>query len=506
MRKYVILLVVLMALNTIKAQDTKIVFPRAFAFAIDDFGWNIGDDYGDVDGQGPYRIGLKREMSVADYKAVVTVGEAVGVRIQGLFVLSEMDRLNILGEDPTTTWQGKDWDNTANISNKQIDVMNYVKENAAYLEFGLHGVGHEYWVDGVKKRAEWYCTDDNHPWPEKTMRNHIQYFKDIMAQYGLDEEHGQSFPESFVPCAYGYYWNPKGKYSTGKIMADAGVKYVNTDFSYIEELNPPKGDNGGGFDNGVLVVNRLNYGNVWYKLSKLPTVPVDEQVSDIIESHWSNWLAQDDFVQEQTTKEWIEYYQKVQSMNDRYIAKNTEQFYSQWLYKKYTTVKEDKIGKVEIDNTNMPQEYYDNNIIENMVLKVKLKEGEHVSDALLNNKPISCYFEEAGFGYIYLPMLSKEKYTLEYSVSDKNMEFFVQNKGTYNVYSVELSKKEKVVELRVYGTQDVQIKVDNPKEVLLDNKNMEIIKSDYDQDAQMLTVTVKALDIQGETGKLIMKF
>jgi hypothetical protein len=86
------------------------------------------------------------------------------------------------------------------------------------------------------------------------------------------------------------------------------------------------------------------------------------------------------------------------------------------------------------------------------------------------------------------------------------MEFFVQNKGTYNVYSVELSKKEKVVELRVYGTQDVQIKVDNPKEVLLDNKNMEIIKSDYDQDAQMLTVTVKALDIQGETGKLIMKF
>ena len=506
MKSFLFLVVVIVSLSALKAQDKGIIFPRAFAFAIDDFGWNIGDDYGDVDGQGPYRIGLKRNMTVADYEAVVTVGKAVGARIQGLFVMSEMDRLNILGADPTTTWQGKDWDNSSNISNEQIRVMDYVKNNAAHLEFGLHGVGHEYWVDGVKKRAEWYCTDDNHPWPEKTMRNHIQYFKDIMAQYGLSEENGQSFPESFVPCAYGYYWNPKGKYSTGKIMADAGVKYVNTDFSYIEELNPPKGDNGGGYDNGVLVISRLNYGNVWYKLSKLPTVPVEEQVSDIIESHWSNWLAQDDFVQEQTTKEWIEYYKKVQAMQDRYIAKNTEQFYSQWLYKKYTKVKEDKIGTVEIDNTNMPQEYYDKDIIKNLVLKIQLKEGEHISKALLNKKPIACYFEDAGFGYIYMPMLNKEKYTLDYEVSEKNMDFFVFNDDTYNVYSVENTKKEKKVQLRVYGTQDVKIKGDNPKEIKIDNTDMQIVKSDYNTDKQMLIVTVQALDIQGETGTLTLKY
>ena len=28
----------------------KVIFPRAFAFAIDDLGWNIGNDNGDVDG------------------------------------------------------------------------------------------------------------------------------------------------------------------------------------------------------------------------------------------------------------------------------------------------------------------------------------------------------------------------------------------------------------------------------------------------------------------------
>ena len=185
--------------TTLSAQK-KMIFPRAFAFAVDDLGWNIGNDDGDVDGVGPYRIGIDRKMELRDYQGIVTVGKEVGVRVQCLFVMSEMDRLNILAKYPTTTWMGKDWDNTKNISNDQIAIMDFVKENAANMEFGIHGVGHEYWVDGVKKRAEWYCQQDDHPWPEKSVREHIQCFKDIMAQYGLSEENGQSFPESFVPC------------------------------------------------------------------------------------------------------------------------------------------------------------------------------------------------------------------------------------------------------------------------------------------------------------------
>ena len=88
--------------------DTNLIFPRAFAFAIDDMGWNIGNDAGDIDGQGPYRIGIDREMDIKDYQAIVEVGKAVGVRIQGLFVMAEMDRENILAKYPTTTWQGSE--------------------------------------------------------------------------------------------------------------------------------------------------------------------------------------------------------------------------------------------------------------------------------------------------------------------------------------------------------------------------------------------------------------
>lgn len=496
----------LFTLSITFSQDSKIIFPRPFAFAIDDMGWNIGNNSGDMDQQGPYRIGIDRRMDINDYKCIVQVAKSVGVRIQGLFVLAEMDRTNILAKFPSTTWQGKDWDNSENIDQEQIDIMNYIKNNAAYLEFGLHGVGHEYWVGGKKKRAEWYCIDDNHPWPEKNMKEHIQCFTNIMAQYGLSPENGHSFPESFVPCAYGYYWNPDGDYSTGKVMSEAGVKYVNTLFDYIRELNPPSEPNGGGFDNGVIVINRINYGNEWYALSTLPVTDLAEQKTDIIESHWSNWLAQDDFLQNELNQKWIDYYKMVQSSPDRYIAKNTEQLYSQWLYKKYTKISEEKGGIVVIDNSNMPKEAYFNNILGNLVLKIILKNGEHISDAKLNNSPVASYFEEEGFGFIYLPRLEQEKYTLEYSLGKELLPLMVYNDGTYNVYSVENVKGAMIINLRTYGEQDLKIYCPGPTKIISDNEDLKIIGYVYNKKDGTLTITVSAVDIQGETGNITVKY
>ncbi|MGE4288707.1 MAG: hypothetical protein AB7E36_08470 [Salinivirgaceae bacterium] len=490
----------------VTTQNAGIIFPRPFAFAIDDLGWNIGNNSGDVDEVGPYRIGLDRKMDIKDYKAIVEVCKAVGVRVQGLFVLSEMDRENILAKFPTTTWQGANWDNSANVCPEQVEIMKYVQENAAHLEFGLHGLGHEYWLNGQLKRAEWYNKVDNYPWPEEIMKEHIQCFKKIMAQYGLSEENGHSFPESFVPCSYAYYWNPQGKYSTGKIMSEAGVKYANTLFEEISELNPPKGNNGGGFDNGIVVVNRITYGNEWFELSKLPTVDLELQESDMIESHWSNWLAQDDFMQEETNKKWIEYYKMVQSNRERYAAKNSEQFYSQWLYKKYTMVSEREMGTVEIDNRNMPDEYYQYKLLNNMVLKLKLAEGFHVSMATLNDKPIASYYEEAGYGFIYLPMLNKERYVLKYSLAATQMPFAVINHGTYNVYSVEEFSHKTLVSVKIYGNQRVYIKCKSPKSVSINNKDIKLLGENYDVSQRLLRLDIRATNIQGNSGIINLKF
>lgn len=488
-------------------QGNGIIFPSPFAFAIDDLGWNVGHDEGDVDNQGPYRIGIDRIMDIDDYKCIVNVAKEAGVRVMGLFVLSEMDRENILGKYPSTTWMGKNWDNSKNICQEQIDIMSYIKENAAYLEFGLHGVGHEYWVDGIKKRAEWYCTEDDHPWSEESMREHIQCFKDIMAQYGLSIENGQSFPESFVPCAYSFYWNPDGNYSTGSILNEAGVKYANTLFDYIPELNPPTEPNGGGFDHGVLIVNRINYGNEWYKLDALPTVDIKEQESDIIESHWSNWLAQDKFLQEEVNKKWIAYYNMVQKNKNRYIAKNTEQFSSQWLYKKYTDVTENKPGNVIIDNTKMPSEPYDYNLLGNLVLKVKLDSNQHISNAKLNGEPIACYFEEKGYGFMYLPILEQKIYGLTYEMGDKTMDSFIFNKGTYNVYSYKVGQNEIKAKVRIYGTQVIDFfGIDKPQNIITSTPDVSIISKAYDDNKKHLTLQIKGVDFQGETTIINLQF
>lgn len=501
---FVIFSLLLISANTLASDiiPKKILFPKAFAIAIDDMGWNEGRSMGDSDG--PWRVGLRRDFDLRDYRPIVEVGEAVSVRFQGLFIMAEMDRMNVCAKYPTTTQTGENFDNSVNIDLSQIEVMNYVKENAAYLEFGLHGVGHEHWENGQRTRAEWYDIENDKPWPEQDIRDHIKCFKEIMAQYGWIPENGQSFPESFVPCAYGYYWNPKGSYSTGTIMHENGVKYVNTLFDWISELNPPI-EFGGGFDHGVLVINRENYGNEWFEATSLPKEPVENYKTDIIETHWANWLATDDFLQPKLNQKWIDYFKNIQACPDHYLAKNTEQLYSQWLYTHFTTVKETIPGQVTIDNREMPEEAYDYELLGNMVLAISLDEGQHVSAAQINGEPIAAYFEDQGYGYIYIPPLEKRNYQLKYELGNELMPVFINNTGTYNVYSVHIDKEKMEFDLKMYGTQVVRVKSPKPSSIHSTNPNLKILSHQYDSKNQLLLIKIRGRDMQGERGEICLE-
>jgi len=500
----VLTLLLLFTVNLSAKPDTKkIMFPRAFAIAIDDMGWNEGGSLAATNGG--WRVGVRRDFDVRDYRPIVEVGKAVGVRFQGLFVLAEMDRLNVCAKYPTITQDGENWDNDCNIDPTQIETMNYIKDNAAFLEFGLHGVGHEHWIDGKRTRAEWYDLENNKPWPEDDMLDHLKCFKEIMAQYGWTPENGQSFPESFVPPCYSFYWNPESNYSTGKLMLEAGVKYANTQFDYVTELNPPM-EFGGGWDHGILVINRLQYGNNWFETAKLPTESVEKYETDIIETHWANWMATDDFLQPALNQKWIEFFKNIQTHPDHYLSKNTEQLFSQWLYKRFTKITEEIAGEVTIDNTKLPDEAYNNDFLGNMVLAVKLAEGEHVSDASLDGQPIAAYFEDAGYGFLYLPPLEKKEYQFKYKIGKRLMKNFVNNDGTYNVYTMQVDKKNLVFDIEMYGTQIVKIKCRKPASVTTSNPNLKILSEEYDTDKKMLFLKLYGLDMQGESGKIIIKF
>ena len=146
---------------------------------------------------------------------------------------------------------------------------------------------------------------------------------------------------------------PSSDWSTGKLMSENGVKYVNTSFMAVSELNLPVVPDGG-FDHGVLVINRINYGNEWFEPSSLPKEPFEKYKSDIIETHFINWIATDDFLQLELNQKWIEYFAGIQADPEHYLAKITVQLFSQWLYKYFTTITENKTGIVIIDNSKMP--------------------------------------------------------------------------------------------------------------------------------------------------------
>lgn len=481
--------------------ENRIIFPRGVSVNVGQVGWMGGSSLEDTDG--PWRAGIRRNFDVRDYKPIVEVGEEMGVRFMTLFVLGEFDRLNILSEYPTSNPAGEKWDNSQYIGPTQLEIMDYVKSNAANLEFGITGVLHEYWEEGVKSRAEWFNVAEQKSRDEKIIRNNVKLLKRLMAQYGITPERGHSFPESFI--SYGFYFNPGAEYSLGKVLSENGIKYANTPFSTIKGLNhPPLFD--GGFDNGVLLLDRFNHGNLWYQYAALPRLGPDSIRTVVVESHWANWLAFDDHLQPALNKRWIKYLRSIQAHPDHYLSKNTEQLYSQWLYKKYTTVSEVKPGEVIINNHSMPEDAYTYDLLGNMVLAIKLGEGEHVSWARVDGNPIAAYYEAEGFGYIYLPLLKKQNYTFEYRVENRKMDRFVNNTGTYNVYNVTDKNSSLEIDLKMYGEQVVEVYTSKPKSVTSSNEHLQVKDLIYDNERNIAYLTINGRNIQGERGTIYLEF
>jgi hypothetical protein len=480
--------------------DIRILFPRSFGIAVNQVGYMQGSSL-DATG-GPWRAGIRRDFDVRDYQPIAEVGRKVGVRFMSLFALAEMDRLNVVASLPFATQAGNNFDNHSNISNNQIEIMDYVKQNASHIEFGVTGVGHEWWENGIKTRSEWYDLTNKKPRPDSLMQMHIRVIKNILWQYGISEDYGHSFPESF--SALGYHWNPKGPHSTGKLFSDNGVKYVTTKFYIIPELKPPP-QYSGGFDHGVLVLDREGYGNLWHTYGDLPSSNIDDYEVDLIESHWANWLAEDDFLQEEVNEKWIQYFKSIQAHPYRYLAKNTEQLYSQWLYHEYTEVTKTSDRSLKISNVGMPQVVYDTNMLGNMVLSVPLGLNEYLSSVLINGKPVPSILEEAGYGFIYLPRLGMENYTVSWDVGSEKIQGVIHNKGTYNVYSTDAIQDGWKFIIKMYGTQDVHIRVDEGYKASTNYSGFTIKSQRYDSTAKELIVTISGHNIQGDTGEIIVR-
>src|SRR5690554_3773950 len=82
------------------AEKNGIIFPRGISVNVGQVGWMGGSSLDPIGG--PWRAGIRRDFDVRDYQPIVEIGKELGVRFMSLFILGEMDRLNILGEYPTS--------------------------------------------------------------------------------------------------------------------------------------------------------------------------------------------------------------------------------------------------------------------------------------------------------------------------------------------------------------------------------------------------------------------
>ena len=203
-------------LNSCKAanrtdENLKVFIPMPLQVVIDDVGWWSGEDGSKR--QEPYRTGINRNHVSADYQAIAELGRALGIRPQAALILCEWDKENILRHLPTSTWMGKEWNNSKWIGPWLEEAAEIIRDNQDYLEITIHGLGHEYWEGGVFTRAEW--TDSNGQMrPQEQVELHLEYYGKLMNQHDLG-----SFPESFVPAAFRHSFGP----SEGQDVSLAGI-------------------------------------------------------------------------------------------------------------------------------------------------------------------------------------------------------------------------------------------------------------------------------------------
>ena len=115
-------------------------------------------------------------------------------------------------------------------------------------------------------------------------------------------------------------------------------------------------------------------------------------------------------------------------------------------------------GIVKIDSGDVPKEVYRHKLSGNLALSIKLSEKQHISNANVDGLPVSSYFENKGYAYIYLPPLEKKIYQFNYAMGENIASVFINNSRTYNVYNVIISKDTLKFDLKMYGTQTIKIR------------------------------------------------
>ncbi|NQU44376.1 hypothetical protein HQ520_13885 [bacterium] len=352
-----------------------VTIPRAIQLVIDDMGRRMG-----IKARGPQarHVVLDRLLEADDYETIARIGQATGTRPQCAMELCDWDPGRLCAQAPTSSWMGKDWDNSRVYGDGEWvrQTADIFRRHPRHLEFALHGLSHDYWEGNVSCRGEWVDARTSRPWPAENLQSHLDVFMKILSETGLDRDLPYRAPESFVPCYFNYYCHDGDPESTGALMARNGIRYASTPFTppgFATPGSPPEMD--GVFDSGLLLLDRDHCAINWDQMSVTPPRPPKTSICGI---HWANIIAEKPEDNPAIARRWIDYLLSVDREPGLMLAPNMEHCVSQWAFHTFARIISAAPDGCQIDLTGLPSHAWDEGFARSLTLEWHLSEGSEV--------------------------------------------------------------------------------------------------------------------------------
>lgn len=471
-------------------KESILYVPDSIMCAIDDMGWLKGGDLRKIGG--PSRLISNRDPVISDYQGVKEIAEKSGTRLLGLFVLSEMDKENTCSKKEYNTPYcksdmtelGTEWHNRENIAFAE-EVMNFMYENSAYIEFGMHGVRHEYFKDGGYINAEWANGDTGESWGIENTEIHCNAFEEILRQYFPKEK--CSFPVCFVPPSHAFAF-----YSDDSaILRKHGIKYSCSSCAFRPSMKSLR--NSGQYSNGILFLDRTEHLGVNVEDNIPSYIPSNAWIGTHFPNYWGK-----------SHNKWVKYLKGLNKNYSTMLGRNSVENYSQWIYNRFCAY-QFTLGTIAINNLYMPEWAYENDYITGIWLKIHLHGGYHLSDVSVPGLKAAGYYEdEFDNGYVYLidsdstnGCLQKKIYKGTYKINKSvNLGTYIDLAGeTFSVLNLADDNKRVDALLRIYGNHEVRINLSKTVSRITDTS---LSDNSYSINDNIVTVHLRAENMIGE--------
>lgn len=479
-------------------KETELFIPHSIMPIIDDMGWSEGSDLRKKGG--PSRLITDRGPIIEDYANVVEIGRQAGVRIPGMFVISDFDQAGVCAlpeynmpiRESNLTEQGLSWKNSTPLEYNQ-KIMDYLGENSEYLEIGLHGVRHEHFHEGTFQNAEWADGTTGESWGIENAKLHCEAFEKILRQYFSPEE--CSFPKSFVPPSHAFAYHSED----ARILNEYGIKYMCCSCKSRPSMKFLQ--NTGIFKDGVLMLDRTELVGV----HKTAHVPKSLTANAWIGTHFPNYWGN-------SIKKWVRFLRNINQNYDTMLGRNTVYNNSQWIYNHYTA-SQLQGAQITLNNLHMPQWVYDNGMANGIWLKAHLHSKQHISQVELEGLTLGAYYEdENDNAYVYLlnnneanGALERKLYQGRYTLgTEKPQGTYVDiGRETFTVKGLRDDGKAIRLSLEVYGKHVVKLHTKQKISQAVCNHShvKEITVSEH-----QIQMVLQAGNRMGETVELVLEY